>query len=313
MIELRIMLADTMLALGYILGYFKVRCVSEIASKLLLYVIIPYLMVHGILSVSSSLIFNTALIITFYLLFSAITLPLLYNRIYSDLRLKASATLSSIIQNVGFIPIPLMTILYNNPLPAIVYSLIFNLGSSLLIPFVGKPSANARELILNILKFPLALTSIIAITLKVSTYYLVGIPTLANPLLTWAAKFMSDASILSFLIIGDVLANIKFNFSKSVIPIVLWRIAISPLIHLIPLLLIKLPKLWFVGVILESLMPPATMNIVYARFYGLREDIVTLSIICTTPISLIASPIIKLLISWNISYGLGRGCYEEHI
>ncbi len=85
---------------------------------------------------------------------------------------------------------------------------------------------------------------------------------------------------------------------REVLAVLAWRLAASPSIHLalIPALLRGAPAAWVAGALIESVTPPATMNVMYARMYGLDEEVVALSIAYSTPASIAAAAVIKALI-----------------
>ena len=101
----------------------------------------------------------------------------------------------------------------------------------------------------------------------------------------------------SFAIVGySVLGVGGAVLNKLLLWVLAWRLLISPLIHALLSAAAGLSGAWLATALIESIMPPATMNLVYARVYGFRVDIIAASIAVVTPISLAASVALRVII-----------------
>ncbi len=129
--------AAAALATGILMGRAGVRRATRALGNALLYVVIPYLMVYGLIYTSAGLVGSTAALVTAYLTISAAAVPLTYVRLFGRCGSGGAAVMASVFPNVAFLPIPLTLILYGDPMPAVMYSTMYNVLSAPLIPVVA--------------------------------------------------------------------------------------------------------------------------------------------------------------------------------
>jgi len=293
--------AAAALAAGLALGRAGVRGVTRGLGRALLYVVIPYLMVYGLLYTPASLVGSTAALVAAYVGISAAAVPTAYARVFGRGRSSGAAVMASVFPNVAFLPIPLTLILYGNPMPAVMYSTIYNVVSAPLIPTLASLTSgrgvDAAVVARRVASFPFTWAAAAGLALRLAASLAGGPPPPPHAAVLLKEAF-SYANIASFALVGEALARVRFGFRREVLAVLAWRLAASPAIHLalIPALLSGAPPAWVAGALIESAAPPATMNVVYARMYGLDEEVVALSIAYSTPASLAVAGLVKALI-----------------
>ena len=62
----------------------------------------------------------------------------------------------------------------------------------------------------------------------------------------------------------------------------------SPILQLVPAYFLVSNPIWFKQIIIESIMPPATMSVVLARIYEFSTEIISKTILISLVISLSA-------------------------
>ena len=294
----RLVLSAVFFAVGLMLGRRGVRGPSRILGKVLLYIVLPYLMVYGIVYTSMTLVRSVTLVAVAYVAISAAVIPLTYLKFLGRGPGVGAAMISSLFPNVGFLPIPLMLLLYGDPMPAVLYASMYNVASAPVIPVLasvgGESKPTASLIIRRVLTFPFTIAAVVAFAIRFTLH-----PTPpAPPPLPLVKDVFSEANIASFLIVGDAIARSRFGFRREVLAVMGWRLLASPAMHLGILAAIastSLPAVWVAGILIESFMPPATMNLVYAMMYGLDEEVVAVSIAYITPIALALALIVRLV------------------
>jgi predicted permease len=106
----------------------------------------------------------------------------------------------------------------------------------------------------------------------------------------------AELTLLSFYIVGAGIASLwpaRLGVAESLV--LMWRHAVSPALHLLLSMLLGLSGWGFWSVMVEAVMPPATMNIVIAKYYRLDESLVASTIALSTPLGLLEA-IIPLLV-----------------
>ncbi len=298
-IQERLVLSAVFFVAGLVLGRRGIRGPSKVLGKVLLYVILPYLMIYGIVYTSMTLVKSVTLVAVAYVAISAVAIPLIYLRLLGRGPGVGAAMISSVFPNVGFLPIPLMLLLYGNPMPAVLYASMYNVASAPVIPVLasigGESKPTTSLIVKRVLTFPFTIAAIIAFTIRFTLHPAPPAP----PPLPMIKDVFSETNIASFLIVGDAIARSRFGFRREVLAVMGWRLLASPAMHLGLLAAIaslNLPAVWVAGILIESFMPPATMNLVYAMMYGLDEEVVAVSIAYITPIALGLSVLIRFLI-----------------
>ncbi|MEM1609203.1 MAG: hypothetical protein QXG81_08035, partial [Ignisphaera sp.] len=115
---------------------------------------------------------------------------------------------------------------------------------------------------------------------------------------------VSYSFYLSFIVIGGSIGKLSMKVLKNDIKIVatscIIKYILSPLLMLLLSFLLlnnfnTSNNLYIHGLILQSIMPPAVINIVLGKVFHLNEELITILLILLTPISIALS-----LAVWNI-------------
>ncbi len=267
-------------------------------SKFLLFIAIPYLILYGTLFTNLAKVSAMIFVATSYTLVASVACFLLYFKVLRyEREVAGSLIYSSALLNAGFLPIPLVTMLYGDPSPAAIYNAAYNIVASITVPVVGTllKAEGGKPKIVEVLKgvitFPPATALITALTLKafLGSYEV--------PAVLISVKDVLGIVVLSsFAIVGyNVFGIGKAMLKRLLLWVFAWRLLISPLIHALLSAIAGLSGVWLATALIESLMPPATMNLVYAEVYGFRVDIIAVSIAIITPISLAASVALRMV------------------
>jgi len=268
-------------------------------SKFLLFIAIPYLILYGTLFTNLTKVSTMIFVATSYTLIASIACFILYSKVLRYGREVAGSLIySSALLNAGFLPIPLVTMLYGDPSPAAIYNAAYNIVASVTVPVIGSllrvegGSPRAVEVLKGVITFPPATALIIALVLKAF------LGSCEAPAVLISVKDVLGIVVLSsFAIVGySILGVGKAVLSRLLLWVFAWRLLISPLIHAVLSAAAGLSGVWLATALIESLMPPATMNLVYAKVYGFRVDIIAVSIALITPISLAASAALRVAI-----------------
>ncbi len=295
----RIALALTALLTGAICRKLKLDKPIDYLSKFLLFIAMPYLILHGTLFTDLTKVSAMIFVAATYTATSTILCFIMYSKLlkYGN-KTAGSLIYSSALQNTGFLPIPLVTMLYGDPDPAAIYNAAYLTVASIAVPVVGNllkaegSGVSLSELLKGVLKFPPATALIISLLLRAF------LGSVEAPLpLTVVKDVVSTIILSSFAIVGySILSIERAALSRLILWIFAWRLLISPLMHLSLSIAVGLSGIWLAAALIESLMPPATMNLVFAKVFGFRDDIIAISIALITPLSLVASVVMRMFV-----------------
>jgi len=278
------------IGVGALLKHFGLKYISRTISILVLYILVPllHLKIFATLEISHQLAY-VVLIILFYNIFSLIFLSFLLRREINK-PVKYSTILAATFQNCGFLPLPLCMIVCNDVTIVIVY--VF-LQIILLYPLaVLMASTNQslggklKQAFIKILLTPVITFSIVGLLLNFT-----GATYLIPDLILKIFGILGQIGIyMSLLVVGLEIPSWKLmggvNRQESLI--LVWRLGVSPILHLIPSYLLMINPIWFKQMIIESIMPPATMSVVLARIYGFSTEIISKTILISLVVSLSA-------------------------
>ena len=295
----RVTIAVVALATGVLCRRFKLGRPIDYLSKFLLFIVMPYLIVYSTIFTDLSKVSAMIFVSATYTAAAVILCFVSYSKLLRYRREFAGSLIySSALQNTGFLPIPLVTVLYGIPDPAAIYNAANIMVGSIAVPVVGNllrregGNVGLLSVLKGILKFPPAIALLISLILRA----LLGSTAPPTPL-TVAKNFLGTIILSSFAIVGYSILGIgRKALSRPVLWVVAWRLLFSPLIHIALSAAVGLSGVWLATTLIESVMPPATMNLVFARIYGFRDDIIAVTIALITPLSLIASVIIGVAI-----------------
>ncbi|BES80507.1 AEC family transporter [Pyrodictium abyssi] len=195
----------------------------------------------------------------------------------------AAVVLASVVQNSIFIPVPLALLMGRDVDHVMAYSLSYNLAVAVAVPFVAGScggSVGVGRIIARYPPFYGLLAGIAAAPLLAGH----AVP----PVVELARRIAAESTLLSFYLVGaGVAAAWPPRLGSGEAAVLAWRHLLSPLIHVLLAVPLGLEGWGLESVLLESVMPPATMNIVFARYYGLDERLVASSMAISTPIGLL--------------------------
>jgi predicted permease len=283
-----------LIAIGFLFSRLSGRgkAVNKPLTSVLVNLLIPVLFIYTYLSSSLDATAEIPTIVAIALMIHLMGPLLMYLVLWKrnlDTSTKGVFYICVTFNNALFIPLPLVLMFIGTPGISIVviYSLtqmmlLATVGSFMGAIYSGKASERSRAL-RETLTFPPFLAAIIALILYLAGLRLTGnlasILSLSAPLTTYLALISVGIGI-----------GIKINMDevRSSLKVVSIRQFLAPLI-LIPMILLSgLSHLPATILILESLMPPAVLTVVYATSFELDAEraatIVTVGTILLLPI-----------------------------
>ena len=296
-------LVDTAIQFGLFYGFiFTGYLIAKLSGKgkpinnylniILIYILIPLLFINTILTISPSAFTEiptiVALTIFIHLLSPVLMFLLLRKRNYEDAT-KGVFYICSTFLNALFIPIPLV-LMFVGPsgLPIVVIfsltqlALLSTLGAFMGATFGGGENGR-NQIVKDVLTFPPFIAAIFALILFLLNVQLTG------PL----ADILSyTGSITTFLALVAVGLGLGIRFSlveiRAALEVVGIRQFLVPLITIPIILLSGLSQLAQSIMILEVLMPPAVLTVVYAKGFNLDYEkaatIVTIGTLMLLPV-----------------------------
>ena len=295
----RILAASVLFLLGFLLGSRRAGAsAASLLSKLLLYLVIPAIIIYKTMYSSVNIVASYAVLVTAIFFATVGSAYTLIPRILGEYpgQVIGAAVLAAGIHNAGFLPIPLMLILYGDAGPAALYATLSSSYAAIVVPIIisrfAQEKGDTRRVARSVLTYP----PFIALLLGVSLRLVGGQGMLSASTMNYAYVLSANATLLSFYLVGASLRQSGVGLDKPVTVIALWRLAVEPTIALTTLALLgsSIKGLWRQGIVLESFMPPATMNIVVSMIYGLDYKTVAKSIGLVTPISITIATILAL-------------------
>ena len=271
---------------------------ERIVAAALLYAIVPVVAGYKVATAPLTLVGGYAAQVAASMLGSLALAGLLVPRLLRGhpRETVGAAVLAAGIHNAGFLPIPLITVLYGDPGPPALYSAMANVYMSIAIPLIvarysprisrGSHTAPAR-VARSLAGYP----PLHAVAAGAAARLLGLDPTPLQPLYHAAAA----ATLASFYLVGSTLARSGLGLDKPVAVIAAWRLLVEPAIAAPTAKLLGLQGVWHATALIEATMPPATMNLVVARVYSLDEKTVAKAIGLVTPISIAAAAAVRLL------------------
>lgn len=276
-------------AAGYALVAKGVRWPVDTLSKILLWFSIPYTVVYSVLT--SDL---TSVAITASVAAAAIgsAFPLAYVVFVKLMRLKprdaGSAIFASALGNTAFLPIPLMVFVLGDASPAGIYSSMQSLVAAVAVPLTAsyllRSSGEGESVLSSVLRFPPAIALIASLAVRLSIGPVPWLKEGLTPLTTVNSYLM----LLSMAVVGASFYGIgSFRPSRTALAIMGFRALYFPAVHAIALASLPLSGVWFWGLVIEAVTPPATMSIIYSWHYGFRTGDVAVAIVYLTPVTVV--------------------------
>ena len=264
--------------IGYVISRLTTR--SEVLNKylnlLLINILIPALVIFTLVSASPSAFSEVSMVIVLAVIIHLAAPLMMYIRMRFgefDDATKGVFYICVTFNNALFIPLPFAVIFLGASGVSLV--ILFSLTQMLLFVTLGslmgatysEKNAGWRKIVRNAATFPPFLAAIIAIVLYAASFQLpeiVSIPlSFAGPITTYLALISVGLNVGMRFTLVDV---------KSALNVIGIRQLAIPLL-VIPLVILSgLSHIPASIVILESLMPPAVLTVVYATSFGLDAE-----------------------------------------
>ncbi len=274
------------------------RRFSEAIAKLLFYAAVPAIILYKVAVAPLGVLADYAVVVSASVVGALVSAAVLVPRLlHSEPRERiGAAILAAGIHNSAFLPIPLMLLLYGDAGPAALYSAIVNIIISVAAPAVigaYSPLQRGRSLAASIARSMATYPPLYALA-AAGLLRGAGVPgeALFHSLYTAG----SYATLLSFYLVGETLAKTGLGVDRGVAVVAAWRLAVEPAIAIAAVRATGLSGVWLAGAVIESFMPPATMNLVLAMIYGLDRDLVAKAIGLVTPVSIVLAVAVRALI-----------------
>jgi predicted permease len=269
------------------------RRLSNAIASMLFYISVPLIVSYKVYSVEVETLADYAIVVVVSVLTAFTSAALLMPRLLRGAPPETigAAILAAGIHNSAFLPIPLMLLLYDDAGPAALYSAVMNIVIAVVTPVVlgvyspvhrGRGASRLRSIARSVASYPPVYALVAGLALK-------PLPPLPQTALElWGLLFTagSYSTLLSFFLVGEVLARTGLRLDRGVLAVAAWRLAVEPTAAYMAVEALGLSGVWRAGAIIESMMPPATMNLVVAMMYRLDYGLVARSIGFVTPFSI---------------------------
>jgi len=276
---------------GYMFGKLRSKIIDvcmDLVNKSLFYLVIPTIIFKAIYgsndleSISLATVISGIHISSMFLI-SYITSYLIGIKNSNE---SLAITISLSMPNAGYLAIPLSVALIGDSRYVAPYTIAFNIALPLLILILSmfyNTNNNGRINLIKSAPFLFALT--VSLLLKLFNVY-IAIPQMI---------FRSIDIIImsSFMIIGYEFSKITIGTMKLSLKLVFLGIIIRYIVSPIMLILLMLHNSlinnfnYYRGLMLQSVMPPAVSNIILAKVYNLKSEVVSILIVVLTPISIV--------------------------
>jgi predicted permease len=283
-----------LIIIGYIFAKVSGRgkVVNKHLTTFLVNLLIPILFFYTFLTAASDSLLDIPLIVTLVLLVHLLGPALMYIRLWKrniDDATKGVLYICVTFNNALFIPLPLVLMFIGTPgLPiVIIFSLtqmilLATLGSFLGAVF-GSKTSQWQKIAKDALTFPPFIAAIVALFLFVLQIKLVGD-------VATALSFVGPLTTYLALVSVGIGVGVRFSLVevKAALEVVSIRQILVPLIMIPIIILSGLSHLPSSIIILEALMPPAVLTVVYATSFELDAEkaatIVTVGTLLLLPI-----------------------------
>lgn len=266
------------IVIGYLIAKVsgKGKEINKYLNLLLINIFIPLLFINTILTTSPSALTEIPTIVTLTVIIHLLSPILMYiflrRRDYED-STKGVFYICATFNNALFIPIPLVLMFVGSSgLPiVIIFSLtqlvlLSTLGSFMGAAFGGGEDGR-NKIVKDVLTFPPFIAAIVAVILFIANVQLTG---------SIADVLSYTGTITTFLALISVGLGIGIRFSlveiRAALEVVGIRQVLVPLLTIPLILLSGLTQVSQSIIILEVLMPPAILTVVYAKSFKLDYE-----------------------------------------
>jgi len=283
-----------LILIGYMLVLLGLKeKISPKLSKIVFTFFLPIIIFNSLAKSKFSTEYVSVMLIV--VMYISLSLPLVIyvakHMAKDDMGLVSSTVLSATFQNSAFLPIPLAYSLYGNIVPVVIYAYTIILMHYTVADILSsmKEKHEKNIMVLSLKKISRNIIIYAGILGIIFSYFNLN---KIFPQELWSVlSVLSTIGIyLSVIIVGlglPIIKNLNMLVKTPIIFIILWRHAVSPLMHFILGSILVKDELIFKQLMLEAIMPPATANTVLAYVYGFNVETVSKSIILSTALALI--------------------------
>jgi predicted permease len=287
---------------GYLIAQLsgKGKIVNKYLNSLLINILVPILIFYSLLTSTPTTLVEIPIFLVITLTIHLLGLALIYLRLRGrdiNNQTKGALFICSTFTNALFIPLPLVLIFLGpTAVPfVIMFSLtqlilLVTLGSFMGATFGGK-EAGWKQIAKDTATFPPFLAAILSLILLGLS---VGLP----PDLTVILSYNSPLTTYLALISVGLGVGVRFSLTdvRTALNVIAIRQLIIPLLVLPIILFSTLSQLPIQVLILESLMPPAVLAVVYASGFDLDVEIASTTVTVGTLLLLPLVPILALVL-----------------
>jgi predicted permease len=266
--------------------------IIRVVNLILFYVSIPLTVLIKVATIPSETVFLSLLIISIVHMLIIYIIAYGVSKAFTANSLDAISTaLSLSLPNGLFLAVPLALILFGDVVPVLPYGVATNIVLSLYAIMLARAGSSRGRGggKLYTRSIPITLSLILGLLLRIT------MPSLASlEQIKLVSSVITNSFYLSFLIIGESLKTM----SRAAIKAYKHLVAISMIVKylLSPALVIALicvfqvvitiDRLFILGMIIQSIMPPAVVNLIFAKVFDLNYEIISLVLVLLTPISI---------------------------
>ena len=266
--------------------------IIRVVNLFLFYVSIPLTVLIKVATISSEAVFLSLLIISIVHMFIIYIIAYGVSKTFTANSLDATSTaLSLSLPNSLFLAVPLALILFGDVGPVLPYGVATNIVLPLYAIMLARTSSSRGRDggKLYTRSIPITLSLILGLLLRIT------MPSLASlEQIKLVSSVITNSFYLSFLIIGESLktigrASIKaYKHLIAISMIVKYLLSPALVIALIYIsqTIITIDELFILGMITQSIMPPAVVNLIFAKAFDLNYEIISLILVLLTPVSI---------------------------
>ncbi len=209
-------------------------------------------------------------------------------------RSRITIALLASLPNVVFLAFPLAIALLGSVAPVVPYAVSFNLLLPIYIAFLSRATGRSGK------AKPKSYPHIAAFLVGLIVNYLGASSYVLEPLSSeLASTCLTVLNLSAFAVIGSELARVsKLDMPRIGIVMIL-RLCIAPLLMTCILLsltpFIRIPKIYALGTVMQSLMAPAVTNVILAKAFELDTVLASSAVATLTPISIAIATALALL------------------
>lgn len=311
----RVVLLVALAVPGFVLQKLKKLPIATLSvlSAIVIYISQPALALYSFLEAEykSELLFNMGVALVVSFIFN-IGLFLISHLIFKKFKPENEAqicTMASALSNCGFFGIPLIQVLFNNPIIT-VYALIYMIAFNIVLWTFGVWVLTGKKEYVSLKKAFLNLPTIVLVVALPLFFMNLHLATSDNVVISSLMryfKYFSDFNApFTMMMMGIRLADMKISsvFSdKKVYVVSVLKLIVFPLLSLAFMLLLRLVPFiamddaMVVSLIVCVAMPSATMTISFAENFNGNKDMAVKTVLQTTVFCLITVPLIVTLMS----------------